>query len=334
MLRPKIHSMPRLGRLLAAVCLCTSMVARAADPTPPPPVPKVATRALVISIDGLRPDLLLRANTPNIHALLDAASFSFWARTTELSITLPSHTSMLTGVVPKTHGIQFNNDGGPDDPIAPSVPTLFQLAHRAGYSTALVAGKSKFHILAKDTTYSQYPPRKHEFTDDETATRAAELILAHAPDVMFVHFGDVDAAGHSVGWGSAEQMAAIARADAAVGMVLTALKIKKLYQSTVIIISADHGGTGRWHGPNDPRARTIPWIALGPGIKANNDLSAIRDLSINTEDTFATVCALLGITVPGAIDGKPVWQSLQPPTPTAGATFPTQSASAPFTPPK
>jgi arylsulfatase A-like enzyme len=146
---------------------------------------------------------------------------------------------------------------------------------------------------------------------------------------MFVHFGDVDAAGHSLGWASSEQMAAIARADAAVGMVLTALKIKKLYQPTVIILSADHGGTGHWHGPNDPRARTIPWIALGPGIKANNDLSTSRDLSINTEDTFATVCALLGIPVPAGIDGKPVWQILQPPAVAASAAIHVQAAAAP-----
>jgi hypothetical protein len=277
----------------------------------PPPAIKVARRALVISIDGLRPDLLLRADTPNLHELLREGSFSFWARTTELSVTLPSHTSMLTGVVPKTHGILFNDDG-PKGPVHPAVPTLLQLAKRAGYSTALVAAKSKFRVLAEDVTFSDYPLPRHEFADDETAVRAAAIILEHAPEIMFVHFGDVDSVGHSVGWATPEQLAAIHRADAAVGIVLAALKIKKLYESTVVIVTADHGGTGRWHGPNDPRARLIPWIAVGPGIKSDFDLSALRDLTINTEDTFATVCALLGIPVPAHVDGKPILQILLP----------------------
>lgn len=51
-----------------------------------PPADARAHRALVISIDGLRPDLLLRADTPNLHALFKRGSFSFWARTTEVSI--------------------------------------------------------------------------------------------------------------------------------------------------------------------------------------------------------------------------------------------------------
>ncbi|GIW74943.1 MAG: hypothetical protein KatS3mg104_0006 [Phycisphaerae bacterium] len=54
-------------------------------------------RVLIISIDGLRPDLALRAEMPNLRSLLRNGSYSFWAYTTPAAITLPSHTSMLTG---------------------------------------------------------------------------------------------------------------------------------------------------------------------------------------------------------------------------------------------
>src|SRR5438105_2434135 len=64
-------------------------VAPAKDP-PPRPIPEIE-RAVVISIDGCRPDVLLRANTPNVHRLFESGTFTFWARTTEMSITLPSH---------------------------------------------------------------------------------------------------------------------------------------------------------------------------------------------------------------------------------------------------
>ena len=44
---------------------------------------KRADHVLIISIDGLRPDLLLRANTPTLHALLPESTFTFWARVLE-----------------------------------------------------------------------------------------------------------------------------------------------------------------------------------------------------------------------------------------------------------
>src|SRR5688572_15930647 len=69
-----------------------------------------ADRALILSVDGLRPDVMLRADTPNIRALMDQGSFSLWARTTEASVTLPSHATMVTGVSPDKHKITWNGD--------------------------------------------------------------------------------------------------------------------------------------------------------------------------------------------------------------------------------
>src|SRR2546423_9889575 len=89
-------------------------------------------RVLIISIDGGRPDLLLRANCPAIRSLMSTGSYSFWARTTAMSITLPSHVSMLTGVVPNKHGVFWNDDLPLTEPVYPKFPTIFEVAHAAG----------------------------------------------------------------------------------------------------------------------------------------------------------------------------------------------------------
>jgi arylsulfatase A-like enzyme len=52
------------------------------------------------------------------------------------------------------------------------------------------------------------------------------------------------------------------------------------------------------------RSLNIPWIAYGPGIRKNFDLTSLRT-TINTTDTFATACYLLGIPLPPDIQGKP-----------------------------
>src|SRR3954470_7464473 len=106
-------------RIFVATILICSTFASAADR----PVPQVK-HALIISIDGLRPDLMLRAKAPRMQSLLDRGSYSMWAKTTAASITLPSHISMLTGVTPEAHGIHWNEDLPLREPVYPSFPTV------------------------------------------------------------------------------------------------------------------------------------------------------------------------------------------------------------------
>jgi arylsulfatase A-like enzyme len=277
-----------------------------------PTRPTDADHVVIISIDGCRPDLLLRANTPNTHKLYQEGSFTFWAKTTAVSITLPSHVSMLTGVQPRLHGIEWNTDLPLKEPVYPAVPTLFEVAHRAGYTTAMVAGKSKFKILAKPGTIDWFDVPKSEYiSDDQVAKQSVEIIREHKPDVLFVHFPDVDTVGHASGWGSHEQIAAVERADAAVGQVLAALDETGLAPHTTIILTADHGGAGMTHFPDDARCRTIPWIIHGPGVRKNFDLTRFGEWTVNTEDTFSTACYLLGLHSGPLTEGKPVKQAFE-----------------------
>ena len=120
-----------------AVLLFLSATAFASVPTTRP-IAQV-DHVLIISIDGLRPDVLLRADAPRLHKLCDEGTFTFWARSTPASITLPTHVSMLTGVTPEKHAILWNADLPLREPVYPSAPTIFELAHKAGISTAMVA---------------------------------------------------------------------------------------------------------------------------------------------------------------------------------------------------
>lgn len=275
------------------------------------PIPQV-DRVLIISIDGLRPDLLLRADAPRLHKLIHGGSYTMWARTTAASTTLPSHVSMLTGVVPEVHAIMWNGDLPLSERVYPSVPTIFELARKRGYTTAIATGKSKFNILDKPGTINwTYFPETPTSEDPEVTSNAVRMLRDHKPNVMVVHLPTVDNVGHAKGWGTPEQMDAIARADGHVGTLLDTIAELGLDGSTVVIVSADHGGAGRTHGPEDPRSRTIPWIISGPGIRRDFDLTRLGDLNIETTDTFATACALLNVPVTRRIQGKFIAQALE-----------------------
>jgi predicted AlkP superfamily pyrophosphatase or phosphodiesterase len=278
---------------------------------------RAQSRVLIVSIDGLRPDVALRADMPNLRSLMHSGAYTFWAATTPAAITLPSHASMVTGVTIEKHGISGN-----DDKAAATekllVPTVFDLAKAAGISSGMSSGKSKFSLFAPRIDYPWYPGHGEKFSeasgtsvvhDNITADHAVEIIHDHAPRLMFLHFGWNDAIGHSVGWGSIAQEKGLSDTDKQLGRVLDALRDAKVYDQTTIILTADHGGAGRSHGPNDDYSHYIPWIIEGPGVRKDYDLSQIRTLHVQTYDTFATACWVLKLTPAADIDGTVVKQA-------------------------
>jgi predicted AlkP superfamily pyrophosphatase or phosphodiesterase len=294
-----MRSRPRLR--VAAL----SLLVLGAWPTLCPASPHV----VIVGIDGLRPDVALRADMPALRSLMVRGSFTMFAATTDVAVTLPSHMSMLTGVPPNKHGILYNGDPGPSDRIEPLWPTLFTLAHRAGFSTALAAGKSKFSVFTRTGAIDEsfIPPAGGEAaTDSAVADAAIDWIQRTRPSVLFAHFAWVDLTGHDKGWGTPEQIAAAASADRSLGRILAAIDANGLRDSTLILVSADHGGAVKTHGGLDARSHFIPWIAAGPGVRANYDLTQVPGLNVRTEDTFATACAWLRLVPPKPIDGRPV----------------------------
>lgn len=318
----RMHVRPRPLALLLALGMSLAgmgmQVAPAPSPAPAPtaggavaetrrPVPPTTRRVLIISIDGGRPDLLLRADAPRFRALLDESAYTMWARTTAMAITLPSHVSMLTGVSPNQHQIFWNGDLPFSQPVYPAVPSLFDLAVKAGYRTALVSGKAKFsHLDRPGSIDFKWIPPKDGVADSDVAANAVRILREHRPEVMFVHFPGTDNVGHGKGWGTPEQMAKFAEVDRHLGTILDTLKELGLDGATTLIISADHGGMGRVHGPDDTRARIIPWVVRGPDVRRGYDLTRARDLEIRTEDTFATAAWLLKLPLAPNLEGKPV----------------------------
>jgi arylsulfatase A-like enzyme len=272
------------------------------------PVPAIK-HAIIISIDGCRPDVLLRANTPSVRRLMETGCYSFWAQTIPASITLPSHTSMLTGVSAERHGVMWNSDLPDGVVIYPQFPTIFEVAKSRGLTTAMATGKTKFDTLDRPGSIDWddiLGTPKAVAPDTEVGDSAVRILRQHRPDLMFVHFPGADSAGHSIGWGSKEQVAAIERIDRQIGRIMDALDDLNLRRSTVVLVSADHGGQGRGHGPDDPRSRHIPWIIAGPGLRQNYDLNTNAKLYIRTEDTFATISFLLGLPISPEVEGQPV----------------------------
>ena len=284
---------------LTATPTLTSTPTETSTPTVTPTPIYQVRRVLILSIDGLRPDVISMAPMPNLQKLMQTSAYSLTAQTVYPSVTLISHASMLTGLCPAKHGVYWN-DYIPENGIAEGTD-LFDIAHAAGLETWMFVGKEKLKQITASTSLTGFvlgSDRDSELTDQ---------LIEEFPEnfgVLFVHFATVDGMGHEYGWLSPEQLSVAFRADESLGRILAELDARNLRNETLVIITADHGGHDTTHGSTMPEDMTIPWFATGPGIKPG-----VLTTTVHTMDTAATAAFSLGLDIPAEWDGVPVYEA-------------------------
>ncbi len=274
-----------------------------------------------VSIDGLRGDLLqtLLANDSNgtyagFQRLVTEGASTYNARTDYThTVTIPNHTSMLTGrpvlqpaSQPNTVHHGYTNNGSPGashtlhnrgNTNLSYVASVFDVVHDHGLHTGLYASKSKFVIYeqsynattgAADVTGADDGKDKIDVYMNMSTGSPANASNLHAaflqdlaqdpPHYSFVHYRDPDTTGHAAGWGSASWNAAVAASDAYLRDILDTIEQSAvLANRTVVIVTTDHGGTGTGH--SDPATLDhyrIPLFVWGASILQGVDLYALN----------------------------------------------------------
>ncbi len=251
----------------------------------------LATESVVLFVvDGMRPDGLQQADTPNADRLVAEGASTFTARTVMPSSTLPCHTSLFRGVPSERHGVTTNNWFPPVRPV----PSIIDVVHQAGGATASFYNWEQLRDLSDPGSLnaSFFRASSHDPDGDAViAEGAAAHFAAGVPTFNFVYFGRTDEVGHAHGWMTDEYIAAIGDADAALGVVLQAIEAAPNGGNTTVILTADHGGHDKTHGTDSADDMTIPWIVRGPRTPAGHDIES----QVEIIDTPATVCRLLDI---------------------------------------
>jgi predicted AlkP superfamily pyrophosphatase or phosphodiesterase len=273
-----------------------------------------AEHVFILSFDQANPAGIAKAEMPLFKDMAANGAHTWEAYTIVPSLTLPSHTSMLTGVGVQKHQILWN-DYMPERGIV-KVPTVFSLAKEKGIATAMFVAKEKFRHLVIPGSVDTFACPK-DVTAGSVAAEFAKSVGTLKPGLCFIHFGDPDVAGHEFGMNSPEKMKAFAETDAALKVIREAVKAAGLEDSSVFILTADHGGhdfkdkhgiTRGTHGDATSDDVLIPWIAWGKGVKPKFQISA----PVVQYDTAATALWLLGVTIPEGFWGRPVTSAFVP----------------------
>lgn len=310
-MRPHIIAVPFLVGLAA----CGGSRAPNTEPgivqqgAPRPARGRVADHVIIISVDGLRPDAIARYDARTIQRLMREGRYSLTAQTISISKTLPSHTSMVTGVDADVHGITWNSDKTGEFGTV-KVPTIFGVAHQAGFSTAAFFSKTKFHHIDVPSTIDHMRAPTGgviPWNARKTIDLMRDYLDEQSPNLMMVHLADADFAGHNFGWMGWMYGMAVREVDLAVANVIDAADERFGRGGYTVILTADHGGHRKSHGTTDPVDTTIPWIVWGAGVQPGDTLSGIR-----TMDTAATALWMLGLEPPGSFAGRPVEAAFRP----------------------
>ena len=273
-----------------------------------------ANHVFIISYDQGNPDLIRKASLPVFHKLVAEGAHTWEAYTIVPSQTLPAHTSMLTGVGVQKHQITWNDYNTNNGAL--KVPTIFSLAKERGLKTALFVGKEKFkHLELPGSIDALIWPQPDDDAKSVAKAFAAEFGKIK-PNLCFIHFRDPDTVGHKYGTYSPEKVQALKDCDAALKTITDAVDAAGLMDSSVFILTSDHGAhdvknregkTVATHGSTQPDDVLIPWVAWGKGVKENFTITA----PVVQYDTAATALWLLDVPLPEHFWGRPITSAFE-----------------------
>lgn len=296
----------------SAALLVTFLAAIAGMGVSPAMAGQKVGHVIVIGVDGLSPDGVMRADTPTLDDMMANGSWSLHARGVMPTTSGANWASILDGAGPEQHGVTSNDWQVGEFNFPTSVtgsggffPSIFQILtdQHPEWEVGSVYNWDGFGNLY-DHRFVDYDV--HGDSEDQTAALAQAYIKEKRPTFLFVHFDHVDHAGHEYGHGTPQYYEAVAKADTLIARIRQATVEAGIADDTVILVTSDHGGVGKGHGGETLAELEIPWLAYGKGINRGMEL----DLPINTFDTPATVAWLLGADIPYAWLGRPVRPAL------------------------
>ena len=285
--------------------------------------PQDIHNVILISIDTCRSDYLScygypRKTTPNIDQVTDHGVV-FENTISPVPITLPAHCTMMTGTIPPYHGVR-NNIGYQ---LSPSNQTLAEILSTEGFRTAAIVSTfvldSKFGMAQGFESYNDlFVNVRHALSGDErigeeTSRFALEWLNEHQSEkfFLFLHYydphDDYEAPEpFATEYADNSYAGEIAYTDHCIGQVIEKIKEVDLYDSSLIVITSDHGEMLGEHGE-----LTHTYFVYQSAVKVPLIFKLPRQTKpqrvphcVGLVDILPTICGILGIDKPDRIQGR------------------------------
>jgi predicted AlkP superfamily pyrophosphatase or phosphodiesterase len=245
---------------------------------------------VLVSVDGLANFYLddPKADMPTLRKLAREGARAQGMVCSFPTVTWPNHTTLVTGATPAKHGVIGNNyldrKSATPVPFIPDplfdkdqivkVPTIYDVAHRAGLVTAGIIWPASRNARTLDWTvpdmfgkeaWPKYgtqiwleelrqdglPVDEHGAWTGESGggvkrdwlyTRMARhLFQKHPPNLLVIHLVEVDHVEHKHGPRSTEAYWSVSYADDRLRDIVEAIKLSPHADKTTLVVASDHG---------------------------------------------------------------------------------------------
>ena len=289
----------------AAVALCGCVCDKSCGCGKAP----IAKHVVLIGVDGFGARWIPWDKMPNLRALRDGGLYAVGRDTFPTSSAINWATAFY-GTITEVHGYRNWNSQKPDVQPPPAalqdgrLPCVFSEIRRqdpSAYTASLFtwAGigfcqNTNTASFVKQFGGDDYPPRDQGVIDDGLKQ------IAQKPKLILFYQGQVDSFGHKYGWGSPQFTNACERVDAGIGRIVEGVKKAGMWDDTVFMLVADHGGDGKKHGLANLNCFEIPFLVSGAPVKGMRLKEPVL-----LADTAPTILGILGYEVPECWRGRP-----------------------------
>lgn len=291
--------------LMAAGLICLMPSCNCKSGANEPTGKKLFEHVVVIGIDGMTSEGLIKANTPVMDELIAKGAFKYDARAVLPTVSAPNWGAMVHGAGPEATGIISNDLNKWMPPVDKSrkgmFPNIFNVIreqlpeaeqgaifHWGGFGNLL-----QEEVVNRYNTYG---------SAEETTRQVCDYIVSKKPAFLFIQLDHVDGAGHGFGYkNKPEYLEAIAKADTMVGQIAESVRQAGIGDRTLIMVVSDHGGFLKGHGGESLDELTVPVIYYGKGIKQNYKVQQ----TVYMYDVAANVAFALGLKRPHQWTGRP-----------------------------
>jgi len=283
-----------------------------------------APSVLLVTLDTTRADRIgcygrAQAGTPSLDALA-RRGLRYERAWAPVPLTLPAHTSLMTGTSPRYHGVRDNGAFEADERLL----TLAEILRAEGHRSAAILGA--YPLSARFGLGQGFERYDDDFAGDgraashgfaqrrggEVVERARSWLRELEEDERFflwAHLFDPHADYAAPGLFASQHedpyQAEIAYADACVGALLRELEALGRSESTLVVVTADHGESLGEHGERfhgylvHEASLRVPLLLAGPGVP-RGEVSA---RTARLEDVAPSVLELCGLAVPDSMQG-------------------------------
>jgi predicted AlkP superfamily pyrophosphatase or phosphodiesterase len=254
--------------------------------------PSHVDHVILISMDGLPADTLRNplVHMPTLRRMAAEGATAEGMRCSFPTVTWPNHTTLVTGVQPARHGVLGNSyldrSTGKVVPLLPDplfdkdeivkVPTIYDLAHAAGLTTAGIIWPASRNAKTLDwqvpdcgtkALWDRYATpswldelRKEGIWVDEQeawvksgggvqrdwmyAKATCQVIRVHRPNLVLLHLVEIDHVEHQKGPRTPDAFWAASYEDDRLREILEAVEAAGLRDRTAIFVVSDHGFFG------------------------------------------------------------------------------------------